>query len=311
MNLKSKFEGALLGTVVGDSLGRNFEGFSPTGIEHVQKALVEISELRYTDDTQMMLAMAESLIECRGFIAEHMARKFVERYDPSRGYGPGCSWVLSRIREGSPWNVPAREVFGGQGSYGNGSAMRIAPIGVLYHNDPENLREIARQSSLITHTHELAVEGAILQATTIAVVTSKDPSHGLSGVEIVEHLMGQARTEVYLRKLEEVRLLLCKNPTSTEIVKKLGNGIEAFNSVPAAIYCSLANPSSFESAILRALSLGGDADTISAMTGAIAGAYHGSDGIPQEWREKIEDGEKISELSGKIYELFLLKKRKM
>ena len=69
--------------------------------------------------------------------------------------------------------------------------------------------------------------------------------------------------------------------------KELGNIIEAFNSVPTAIYCFLTNPN-FEEAVVYAVSLGGDADAIGAMTEAIAGAYWGVEAIPQRWRNKID-----------------------
>jgi len=84
---------------------------------------------------------------------------------------------------------------------------------------------------------------------------------------------------------------------------ELGNGIEAFNSVPSAIYSFLIHHDSFAQAVIYAVSLGGDTDTIGAMTGAIAGAYLGVEAIPNQWRDKLENRLYIAELAEKLWQL--------
>ena len=74
------------------------------------------------------------------------------------------------IKAGEPWYGAADKLFRG-GSFGNGSAMRVAPMGLLYSTDPTKLREIARESSRLTHSHELGKEGAALQAYAVALAT--------------------------------------------------------------------------------------------------------------------------------------------
>ena len=83
----------------------------------------------------------------------------------------------------------------------------------------------------------------------------------------------------------------------------LGNGIEAFNSVPAAIYSFLTHAASFEEAVVYAISLGGDTDTIGAMCGAISGAYLGVDAIPERWRAKLENREYLEGLAEGLWRL--------
>ncbi|MEA1904744.1 MAG: ADP-ribosylglycohydrolase family protein [Candidatus Hadarchaeota archaeon] len=304
MNLESKFRGALLGTAVGDSLGRTLEGTPILEPEKIEEIVAKYRELRYTDDTQMMIGVAESLVEKGGFDGKHMAQRFVENYDPARGYGPGSSRVIRAIESGESWNVPAQEIFGGSGSYGNGSSMRIAPVGVLYHDDMEKLREIAHTSSRITHTHELALEGAAFQAYAVALATSSNPSSRLSVVGFLKKLGMFTFGEVYTGKLQAIGDTLSGGASRMEVVRRLGNGIEAFNSVPTAIYSFLSHSGSFERAVLYAVGLGGDADTIGAMTGAIGGAFHGAEAIPTSWMEKLEGLERIERLGDMLFDVY-------
>ena len=90
-------------------------------------------------------------------------------------------------------------------------------------------------------------------------------------------------------------------PDKSRVILELGNGIEAFNSIPTAIYSFLSQPHSFAQAIRYAISLGGDTDTIGAMTGAISGAYLGVDTIPASWKDKLENRRYIEELAENLW----------
>ncbi|TRZ96768.1 MAG: hypothetical protein D4R82_00460 [Dehalococcoidia bacterium] len=300
--LKSKFLGSLVGTGVGDALGARFEGWhmvEPRAIE----AVAEGQEvLAYTDDTHMMIGTAESLVRNEGFDGEHMARTFMQNYnrEPWRGYGPGPPRIFRLIKAGEAWDKAAERLYHG-GSYGNGSAMRIAPVGILYHDDSAKLREVAYNSSQITHSHELGKEGAALQAYAIALAVHLEPSAVLDPKEFLARLGEFIHHEVYKQKLAKIEMLLNKTDRA-KVVAELGNGIEAFNSVPTAVYSFLSHSRSFEEAVLFAVSLGGDTDTIGAMTGAISGAYLGVNSIPDKWRTKLENRLYIEELADKLYE---------
>jgi poly(ADP-ribose) glycohydrolase ARH3 len=95
-----------------------------------------------------------------------MMRTFIWNWErePWRGYGPGPPKIFRMIKSGVPWQEAASRLYGGKGSYGNGIAMRVAPVGLLYYDDLENLREVAYGSAEITHAHDLGREGAALQA---------------------------------------------------------------------------------------------------------------------------------------------------
>ena len=312
--LKSKFLGSLVGTAVGDAVGAGFEGWPMVEPEAVEAVADRRDVLTYTDDTHMMIGLAESLIENRGFDGEHMAHTFMRNYErePWRGYGPGPPRIFRLVRAGETWDRAAETLYRG-GSYGNGSAMRIAPVGVLYHDDLAGLREVAHKSSQITHSHELGKGGAALQACAVALAVNLEPTTAFDARqflarEFLARLDGFVDHETYRQKLAKVAALL-DEADRANVAAELGNGIEAFNSVPTAIHSFLSHPRSFEEAVLFAVSLGGDTDTIAAMTGAISGAYLGVGSIPERWRMKLENRLYIEELAEKLSQIAVQRAR--
>ena len=196
--LKDRFIGALIGTGVGDSLGAFFEGCFEVNIGEIEAVAESAAALTYTDDTHMMIGIAESLIRSQGFDGEDMAYTFVKNYElePFRGYGPGPPRIFRMIRDGAAWDEAAHRLYGG-GSYGNGSAMRIAPVGVLYHSNPELLREVAYKSSQITHAHHLGKEGAALQAYAIALAAELEPSGAFNRDDFLAKLTSFVQEDIY------------------------------------------------------------------------------------------------------------------
>jgi poly(ADP-ribose) glycohydrolase ARH3 len=299
--LRGKFLGALVGTAVGDAVGSGFEGRPAAEVEAIEWAADRREILAYTDDTHMMIGMAESLVQKEGFDGEHMAHVFIRNYEiePWRGYGPGPPSIFRMIRAGEAWDKAAEKLYHG-GSYGNGSAMRIAPLAVFYHNDLTMLREVAYRSSQITHSHVLGKEGAALQAYAVALAVGLEPGKAFESQEFLGRLGELVQHETYKKKLESATMLLGE-ADKAKAVAELGNGVEAFNSVPTAIYSFLSHSDSFEDVVLFVVSLGGDTDTIAAMAGAIAGAYLGVDAVPNKWRLKLENRLYIEELAAVLY----------
>lgn len=306
-DLKSKFTGALIGTAVGDALGAPMEGWSFEKVRSVygncnyynsysNKKGWKMVCRYYTDDTEMMIGVAESLIRNNGFDGADMARTFVQNAKRKRWYGPGTMEVLERIRAGESWEDASGKLFDGEGSYGNGAAMRIAPVALFYYDNPEMLREVAYKSSHITHSHRLGTEGAVLQAFAIALAVLRREKEGMLA-DLRESLQDNAY--IYSEKLKAVETLMAKGGGKEDVIAELGTGEAAFNSVPTAIYSFLCTDN-FEDAVSYAVSLGGDTDTIGAMTGAISGAYYGAECIPDEWLSQLEEGKK-----GKSYIIWL------
>lgn len=294
-DLEDKFKGALVGTFVGDAFGRPFEGRrrrSPIRREEI--GVFAPGTAAYSDDTEMTIATAESLIRSRGFDQDDMARAFLENFHRERGYGRGTKAVFRLWRQGVSVAEAAEMVFEG-GSFGNGAAMRMAPVGCLYFDRPGELLRIARQAALLTHAHRLGWSGAVVQAAAVALAVESMPSRDLDPAGFLERLTGFVPSEAddYARLLEAARdLLRTASDDPFAVVGFLGNDSTATGSVCTAVYAFLKHPRSFSEAVLYAVALGGDADTIGAMTGAIAGAYHGMSAIPCRWLEMLENGSK-------------------
>ena len=300
--LKSKFLGCLIGAAIGDGLGAWREGRRIAEKEDIASLAERVEELAYTDDTHMTIGVVESLIQSRGFDGEHMAQTFIKNYEaePWRGYGPGPPRVFRVIKRGEPWDSAASKIYRG-GSFGNGAAMRVAPMGLLYSNNPAKLREIAYKSSPITHSHELGKEGAALQAYAVALALNTPSDEEIDREAFLLKLQNFAQTQLYKEKIANTKELLGEQDRA-RVVAVLGNGIEALNSVPTAIYCFLKQPKSYKDSVIYAISLGGDTDTIASMAGAILGAYLGIEAIPQEWRLKLENKAYIEDLAEKLWQ---------
>jgi poly(ADP-ribose) glycohydrolase ARH3 len=276
--------GALLGTFAGDALGMPFEGASPAAIpERLVMLDGRLGRGSYTDDTQMAIALAESLLE-RGCVdARALGRAFVDSHDPRRGYGAGTTEVLRMVRAGVHPHAAAGSLFGGEGSQGNGAAMRVAPVAVRYAGETEALAAAARDSARVTHAHPLAVDAAVVQAAAIGAA--------LMGEAPLDAALAAATTAELKGRLIKASRLLGGSPAPAEVAAALGNQPMGHESVPAAIYSAAAHDS-VEAAITFAVRCGGDADTIGAMAGAIAAARAGATAIPPRWLEALEQGPK-------------------
>ena len=125
------------------------------------------NELWYTDDTQMMIGVAETLAEHHAILEDRLCAAFVANYVPSRGYGRGSRKVIEAMEDGKDYRHVASQVFPG-GSLGNGAAMRVAPVGLLFREDHDRLWEQARLSALPTHLHPLGIEGAQVLALAVS-----------------------------------------------------------------------------------------------------------------------------------------------
>jgi len=309
--------------MIGDIIGAAVEAESPGYIRKTFGnlddilALKSVPELlsgdwevgRFTDDTQMTICVAEWLVSDATLDGKGLLERFCRAYEPWRHYGPGVRLILESFPKARErWMDLATAMFP-QGSYGNGSAMRAAPIGLFLHNDLAGLMETVRITSVVTHLHHLAVQGATLQATAVATATrgELDPVRFLGTLKIA---LGQFEergedTSVYRKALAQIMAGIAKKVPPEKMVAILGNGIKAQEAVPMAIYCFLANRDSFEKAVEAAIFLGGDTDTIGSMTGAISGAALGEGSIPERWlrrvTEKIYSPEKARQIARELF----------
>lgn len=297
--MESTFEdrciGCLLGTACGDILGAGVEGWSATEIQETFGVLRDFLDTGrgfgcYTDDTQMTLALATSLIERGRVEAEHVSATYAEFYEPWRGYGGGAHQVMRALRRGADYRETGRMQFP-EGSFGNGGAMRIAPVGLAYRRaGPDILHQAVEDALVCTHVHPEAVDGAFIQATAVGRAVSTRPSD-FHPEEWLGNLHTASRTGVLRAKLEIVARGLREDESDSAVIARLGNGIRASEAVPAALWAFLRYGITPEQCIVRAVGFGGDTDTIGAMAGSLVGALHGTSWIPHRWCDNIDNGE--------------------
>lgn len=305
-SLEDKFIGSAIGTFVGDTLGMPVEGWGRAAIEARFGLLTTLEDGRfprgyYTDDTEMMIGILEVLAENGDFDPNLTVKKFLENFHPERGYGGRIYVLMDRLRKGIPWHQVATD------SFGNGAAMRIAPIGFFYFHDIKNVKRYAILSCKITHLHPEAIAGAVAQAIAVSLAVS----YGIRNIPI-------PRIEFLDRIMEEVldihtgfvqRILEIKSISKLGLRDNIQNiarcfacHVRSIEAVPPAI-ASFLLTDTFKDAVVTGINLGGDTDTIGAMTGAIAGAYYGYSQIPEEWIQVLENASK-----GRDYVIGLAKK---
>ncbi len=265
---KSQFKGCLIGSALGDAIGEL--AFRYDSKERLYSKLEEIDELRYTDDTAMAIGIAESLIDNDGEIdQEHMGDTFKENYEEEswRGYGQGPPKIFNIVSEEDQGYVEtAKSLFGGEGSKGNGSAMRIAPVGIFFSEDDERY-EKAVKTAEITHAHPLGKDGAALLSIAIGEASLYEE---ISPKRFAGKIDEEARTQEFRRSLEDIRKYIGSDENKEEVAKELGTSVLINESVPYAIFSFLRDPRSYEEALMNAVMVRGDKDTIGAMTGAIS-----------------------------------------
>ncbi len=301
LDLKSKFVGAMIGSALGDAIGELAFRYSR------EDALVQIIDrttvLRYTDDTAMAIGLAESLLEKGDIDQEHIGETFRRNFlrEPWRGYAPGPPKVFDLVsRQKITYKEAAQSLFGGQGSFGNGSAMRIVPVGIFFHGKPDIL-EKAKLSAEVTHAHPIGRDGAAIQALAIAKALELDPSKPFPLSSFIESLIEAAETGEIRNKMAFIKELITKGSQPSDAASKIGRSVAIHESMPFAVYAFLRHTDSYKNCLMCAVLNGGDRDTLGAMAGAISGAYLGIDAIPTTWISKLENRPYIEQLALQLY----------
>ncbi|MFI6760807.1 ADP-ribosylglycohydrolase family protein [Micromonospora sp. NPDC050417] len=281
---------SLDGLSVGDALGAQF--FVP-GVSAGDFAAGHVPDgpWPWTDDTEMACSIAEQLRAHGRIDQDRLATAFAERFEPYRGYGGGAVVILRQIREGAAWRDVARSAFHGQGSMGNGAAMRVAPLGAFHAGDSRTAALEAMHSAEVTHAHAEAVLGAVAVAVAAAeagwartVRARPEPRKLLDSV--LDYLV---ESEVR-RGVERARTLLGRSVA--EAAYDLGNGarVLAQDTVPFTLWVAATHLHDYPAAIAACVEAGGDVDTTAAIVGGIVAAYTGSEanGIPRTWLRRRE-----------------------
>lgn len=237
----------MIGAIAGDIIGSVYEHNS---IKTKDFPLFNPGS-RFTDDTVLTVAVASSILSGNSY---RNAIKDIGRRYSNAGYGETfIHWLLAE--DAGPYN-----------SWGNGSAMRVSPVGFAFNSEDEVLKQ-ARKTAEITHNHPEGIKGA--EATALAVYLARQ---GLSKGDIKEQIKGRFNYDLD-RTVEEIRAVYSFD-------------ISCQGTVPEAII-SFLDSESYEDTVRNAISLGGDSDTLACIAGGIAEAFYGK--VPEDIYARVEE----------------------
>jgi len=285
----SKFEdkvlGAMFGLAIGDSLGALAEFKERDSFKEITTlaagGFFNLQAGEWTDDTSQALCLAYSLIEKNGFNATDQLEKYLAWWQTGLlsclGYcfdiGGQTAKALKAFEKTGAIGVPTN-------STGNGAIMRLAPVAIAYAGNAALVERNARSSARLTHNNEIAMACAGELAIKI--------NEALWSGSTVKSVLNAHATKTPAAMLKR---LSAKRITSKRFTRKdvISDG-DSLNTLEAALWC-FANHDSYTGAVLAAANLGDDADTVAAVTGQLAGAFYGIDGIPSRWVARVAKSE--------------------
>lgn len=238
----------------------------------------------WTDDTHMALSVVEVLCKLGRIDQDALADAFAVRFanDPYRGYAAGASKLLSKLAEGGDWRVVSPKLFDG-GSYGNGAAMRAAPIGGYFSGDPGRAAEEARLSAVVTHAHPEGQAGAIAVAVAASIASQRRPLAEENLLDNVLEFVPQSATSEGIAAARDI-----PEHHLTDAIRRLGTGqkVSAQDTVPFCLWVAANFPDDFEAALRTTLQGMGDCDTTCAIVGGIVALS--AKGVPEVFLDRRE-----------------------
>jgi len=277
VQVRNRAQGCAVGAAIGDALGMPLEFGRRRPVDQLVRDMRpgRIPAGTFTDDTEMALALAGSLLAHRPLDPADLARRFVTWLQAGPpDVGIHTRNVLSRIAAGQPWDEAVRAVQAQRpDSAGNGSVMRCWPVALASWNDLDQLLADSRLQSRVTHPHpECEAGSAFVNAAIYYLLRGVPPAEAIA----------QALDDVAMP--QPLRDVVEKAPTRTR--DGLPNSGWVRHTLESAVW-GLLTTGTFEEAVVQAVNLGNDADTAGTVVGALAGAAYGLDGIPRRWREAL------------------------
>ncbi|RMD83778.1 MAG: ADP-ribosylglycohydrolase family protein [Candidatus Dadabacteria bacterium] len=278
---------SLEGLSLGDAFGEQFFASSRPISDCVRERRLPPAPWHYTDDTIMACSILEVLASASHIDQDLLAARFAERYRqaPGRGYGAMAHKILRALAAGQDWRRVSAAAFGGQGSMGNGAAMRVAPVGAYYASDPQRVAREAARSAEVTHAHAEGIAGAIAVAAAAA-----QAARGIrSRSEILEAALAAVpagETATGLRRALDLGFDV-EPPRAASV---LGSGwrVTAPDTVPFALWCAARSAGDFQEAMWTVVAGGGDLDTNCAIVGGIVVLSDAGRSLPALWLERRE-----------------------
>ena len=278
---------SLEGLSLGDAFGETF--FTGEPLQLVRERRLRDGPWRWTDDTAMAICVVQTLAAFEFVNQNDLARRFAERFllEPDRGYGPGAQRILGDINAGHYWRAASHALFSGQGSFGNGAAMRAPVLGAWFAHDPDSIVQQAHRSAEITHAHPEGIAGAIAVALAASLACRGDACPA-GGAFLEAVLAGTPDGEVAdgLRRA----LALGADEPIERAAEALGNGATeaAHDTVPLALWCAAQHLTDYERALWLTVAALGDRDTTCAIVGGIVACRVGHEGLPAQWLQRRE-----------------------
>jgi ADP-ribosylglycohydrolase len=331
---RDRFSGCLIGQCLGDATGFVVEGFSPEACKRYVEDYLRTERAgefgrfpfpfgQYSDDSQLARELIQSYVSCKKFDPADFAGRIKLIFAEKRivAFGYSTKEAAKRLAQGIPWEesgTPAP-------SAGNGSAMRAAPIGLFFFDDPQRLIEAAHDQGRITHKDPRCSAGAV--AISGAVALSLQDKR-INAESFISTLAAWTKTIEPLFASELKRLIEWLSMPPEEAAAFIANagfdpeyiddeewkGMSAFvvSSVLWSLYSFLRTPDDYWETIYTAISAGGDTDTTAAMAGAISGAYLGIGAIPSRLTGCLTDRgtwkfNELVELAHQCYEIRMQK----
>jgi ADP-ribosylglycohydrolase len=306
--LRGKYIGCMVGAAIGDALGKQNEGLKRKDI--IKKSYIKdygkapagcpgekLSAGQYTDDTEQMIILAQSLIKCNGFDPDDFAESMAlwgayALDDPVRKalVGPSSYAAVARLNSGINWKNS------GSSMPSCGSSMRAAPVG-LFYRDLDEVEEKAAMSSIPTHNSSGAIAGAVAVAVGVRCALDR-----MESTEIIKE------SSVRASKFDEGLggkigfSFENRDHEPDKVFAELGTSYLVNETVPSAFYCFSRYFEDPEMAIIEAANAGDDTDSIACITGALCGAMHGIDAFPERWIKGLENRDLVEHIAGMLFE---------
>ncbi len=297
-NIIDKFKGCIIGVAIGDVLGAPVEGMEAEEIKrnfgkitfYIENPDKNLSKGEYTDDTAMTIATMEALIENKFFDIHSIIKKFLEWFnDNPVGIGNTTYFSLYYLDEGYSYEHASKMVYDGY-TAGNGAAMRIAPIALFnFKNQIERLIQDVIDCSIITHYHPDAIAGAIVIA--LLIYFNLFSENKKANYKKIFRFKDEIKSKNILKAVENASRTIKENLSPTGYI---------VDTVETTLWFYL-NYDDPIKAIIDAVNMGGDTDTIASIIGALLGSLYGINKFPDKYIRGIKNYDYLLELSEKLY----------